>query len=203
MMKKVGQYEGEPPVVAAYSWVKSGTDISTLYTFTPSLNTNELNKALVIGTIKADTANRTTRLALTGWTNGQIAYQLDTGLSWQLIDATQIATDAGWTAAPQYPSLQLITEIEMIVSGNVITLGVLNTTILNDVIKGDEGTPAAIPDLKASDAQAVDSTDTTHWMTPHAVALAIASLLKNLPSSDPHINGLPYLNGDFVTISRG
>jgi len=144
MMKLPGQYEGQTPLVSAPAWVSSGAGVTALYTFTPSLNTNALNMALVNGAITAQAANDAARFALGGLVNGNIVYNLDTGLAWQVIDATQATTAAGWTPAPALPSLTVITEVQMIVSGSVITLGDLITTIWNDYIKGTEGSPSTV-----------------------------------------------------------
>ena len=46
----------------------------------------------------------------------------------------------------------------------------------NSVITGDEGTPAAIPDGKATQAEATTGTDNTKWMTPLRTAQAIQAL---------------------------
>jgi hypothetical protein len=49
----------------------------------------------------------------------------------------------------------------------------LPVTLNNDVIRGDEATPAAIPDGKATQTEAQAGTDNTKWMTPLRTKQAI------------------------------
>ena len=145
------------------------------YTVAPSYNTAALNAALVDGTIAQTVADSAARLALTEINVGDIIMQSDTGIAWQLIDAEKIATADGWDTAPQKEYIDLAGEIE-IRQGDAITSTLTFTErVYNDVNKGTEGTPAELPDLKATQAEAEAGTDNEKWMTPLSTAQAIAA----------------------------
>ena len=97
-------------------------------------------------------------------------------------------------AAPGQTTLDLFTEpVEAAFSSNPATVSALleirwgapgtahrtatlQVELQNAVITGDEGTPAAIPDGKATQAEATTGTDNTKWMTPLRTAQAIQAL---------------------------
>ena len=86
----------------------------------------------------------------------------------------------------------------------------LSVNIINANLLGTEGTPTEIPDLKATDVQAVDTANTVNWTDPHAVWLMIQSLLgSKIPSLAPqitalvgggaaHLDGIPTFGGSLT-----
>jgi hypothetical protein len=151
--KPLGDYGGEDPVVSDSDWTKSGTGTSTIYTFTPSFNTTQLNELLVDGTVTGYVADSTARYALTGLPNGTIYGQSNDGSYWKVIDHTALSTSAGWTHAPQKSTIPLIAEIAWVESGRDGSGPVLSITVNNDLIKGTEGVPTdAVPSYPPPDA---------------------------------------------------
>ena len=63
-------------------------------------------------------------------------------------------------------SIAAMLEIEARDGDTVNSSITLPVTLNNDVIRGDEATPAAIPDGKATQTEAQEGTDNTKWMTP-------------------------------------
>ena len=70
-------------------------------------------------------------------------------------------------------SISAMLEIEARDGDTVNSSITLPVTLHNDVIRGDEATPAAIPDGKASQAEAQAGTDNAKWMTPLRTKQAI------------------------------
>jgi hypothetical protein len=70
-------------------------------------------------------------------------------------------------------SISAMLEIELRDGDTVASSVTLPVTIANDVIRGDEATPAAMPDGKATQAEAQAGTDNTKWMTPLRTKQAI------------------------------
>ena len=66
-------------------------------------------------------------------------------------------------------------EVRWTATGETTRTATLQVEIQNSVILGTEGTPAAIPDGKATQAQAEAGTDNDHWMTPLRTKQAIAA----------------------------
>jgi hypothetical protein len=73
-------------------------------------------------------------------------------------------------------SIPALLEIRWSVPGETTRTATLQVELQNSVITGDEGTPAAIPDGKATEAEATTGTDNTKWMTPLRTAQAIQAL---------------------------
>jgi len=70
-------------------------------------------------------------------------------------------------------SISAMLEIEARDGDTVNSSITLPVTLHNDVIRGDEATPAAIPDGKATQTEAQAGTDNTKWMTPMRTKQAI------------------------------
>jgi len=70
-------------------------------------------------------------------------------------------------------SIAAMLEIEARDGDTVNSSITLPVTLNNDVIRGDEATPAAIPDGKATQTEAQAGTDNTKWMTPLRTKQAI------------------------------
>jgi len=70
-------------------------------------------------------------------------------------------------------SIAAMLEIEARDGDTVNSSITLPVTLHNDVIRGDEATPAAIPDGKATQTEAQAGTDNTKWMTPLRTKQAI------------------------------
>ena len=77
------------------------------------------------------------------------------------------------TATSAIPALL---EIRWTVPGETTRTATLTAEVQNSVILGTEATPEAIPDGKATQAQAESGTDNAAWMTPLRTAQAIQAL---------------------------
>jgi hypothetical protein len=73
-------------------------------------------------------------------------------------------------------AIPALLEVKWSAPGESLRTATLQVELQNSVILGDEGTPAAAPDLKATQAQAEAGTDNERWMTPLRTAQAIAVL---------------------------
>jgi len=73
-------------------------------------------------------------------------------------------------------SADALLEVRYTRTGEATRTATLQVEIQNSVILGDEGTPAAVPDGKATQAEAEAGTDNEKWMTPLRTAQAIAEL---------------------------
>jgi len=127
-------------------------------------------------------------------------------------------SDANFLAAANSGTLSLYTaEVEALFPGNTASASAflevrytrtgeatrtatLGIEIQNSVILGTEGTPATIPDGKATQSQAQAGTDNEKWMTPLRTAQAIAALgnpkttyISDTPPS-PVVNGTIWIN---------
>lgn len=76
------------------------------------------------------------------------------------------------TAPSAIPALL---EIRWTVPGETTRTATLTAEVQNSVILGTEGTPEAIPDLKATQTEAQAGTNNEKWMTPLRTAQAIAA----------------------------
>jgi hypothetical protein len=76
-------------------------------------------------------------------------------------------------------SISAMLEIEARDGETVTSSVTLPVTLHNDVIRGDEETPAAIPNGKATQAEAEAGTDNVKWMTPLRTKQAIDALATN------------------------
>ncbi len=81
-------------------------------------------------------------------------------------------------------SLPALLEVRWTVPGEVTRTATLKAEVQNSVILGTEGTPQAMPDGKASQAEAEAGTDNEKWMTPLRTAQAIeaAQIVAQYPS---------------------
>lgn len=86
-------------------------------------------------------------------------------------------------------SISAYLEVRWANSSSTTRTATLQVEIQNSVILGTEGTPSAIPDLKATQAEAEAGTDNERWMTPLRTAQAIAQLAP--PPTWASITGKP------------
>jgi hypothetical protein len=73
-------------------------------------------------------------------------------------------------------SIPAFLEIRWTAPTQALRTATLQVEVQNSVILGDEATPAALPDGKATQAEAEAGTDNDKWMTPLRTAQAIAEL---------------------------
>jgi len=90
------------------------------------------------------------------------------------LDLNTLPVEAAFSSNPATVSALL--EIRWGAPGTALRTATLQVELQNSVITGDEATPAAIPDGKATQAEAEAGTDNTKWMTPLRTAQAIAEL---------------------------
>jgi hypothetical protein len=111
--------------------------------------------------------------------------QTGTGTATVYSGELNLHTTAMATAFAGEPvTLSAMLEVEWVTGDVVSSSKTLPTTLHNDVIRGDEGTPADLPffytaqtsDFKSTQAQAEAGTDNATWMTPLRTAQAIAEL---------------------------
>ena len=86
-------------------------------------------------------------------------------------------------------SISALLEIRWSIPGETTRNATLSVELQNSVILGTEGTPQAIPDGKATQAEAEAGTDNTKWMTPLRTAQAIAELAP--PPTWDSVTGKP------------
>jgi hypothetical protein len=90
------------------------------------------------------------------------------------LNLNTVPLEAAFSANPA--SVSALLEIRWSVPGETTRTATLAVEIQNSVILGTEGTPEAIPDGKATQAEAEAGTDNAKWMTPLRTAQAIAQL---------------------------
>jgi hypothetical protein len=73
-------------------------------------------------------------------------------------------------------SISALLEVRWSAPGESLRTATLQVELQNSVILGTEGTPTAIPDLKATQEEAEAGTDNERWMTPLRTAHAIAAI---------------------------
>lgn len=129
------------------------------------------------------------------------------------LDLYTLPVEAAFSFNPATVSALL--EIRWGAPGTAHRTATLQVELQNAVITGDEGTPAAIPDGKATQAEATTGTDNTKWMTPFRTAQAIAQLappptwdsVLNKPATFPatahtHLKGeITGLNADLAALT--
>jgi hypothetical protein len=91
-----------------------------------------------------------------------------------ILDLNTQPVEAAFSSDPA--SISAYLEIRWSAPSQALRTATLQVEVQNSVILGDEGTPAAIPDGKATQAEATAGTDNTKWMTPLRTAQAIAEL---------------------------
>ena len=90
------------------------------------------------------------------------------------LDLNTLPVEAAFSSNPATVSALL--EIRWGAPSTAHRTATLAVELQNAVITGDEATPAAIPDGKATQAEAEAGTDNAKWMTPLRTAQAIAEL---------------------------
>jgi hypothetical protein len=90
------------------------------------------------------------------------------------LNLNTVPLEAAFSANPA--SVSALLEIRWSVPGETTRTATLAVEIQNSVILGTEQTPEAIPDGKATQAEATTGTDNAKWMTPLRTAQAIAEL---------------------------
>jgi hypothetical protein len=116
-----------------------------------------------------------------------------------ILDLNTIPVEAAFSSNPATVSALL--EIKWGAPGTAHRTATLAVELQNSVITGDEATPAAIPDGKATQAEAEAGADNTKWMTPLRTAQAILRLAATswesitgkpttfAPSAHTHLKG--------------
>ena len=103
------------------------------------------------------------------------------------LNLNTVPLEGAFAASPA--SISALLEIRWSIPGETTRTATLAVEIQNSVIIGTEGTPEAIPDGKATQAQAEAGTDNEKWMTPLRTKQAIA-LLAPPPTWDS-VTGKP------------
>ena len=91
-----------------------------------------------------------------------------------VLDLNTIPLEAAFAASPAVVTALL--EVRWTATGEATRTATLPVEIQNSVILGTEATPIAMPDGKATQAQAEAGTDNASWMTPLRTAQAILRL---------------------------
>lgn len=91
-----------------------------------------------------------------------------------VLDLNTIPLEAAFAASPAVVAALL--EVKWTATGEATRTATLPVEIQNSVIIGTEATPLAMPDGKATQAQAEAGTDNSAWMTPLRTAQAILRL---------------------------
>ena len=103
------------------------------------------------------------------------------------LNLNTLPLEASFSSNPA--SISALLEIRWSVPGETTRTATLAVEVQNSVILGSEGTPEAIPDGKATQAEAQAGTDHTKWMTPLRTAQAIAQLAP--PPTWDSVTGKP------------
>jgi hypothetical protein len=91
-----------------------------------------------------------------------------------ILDLNTVPVEAAFSSDPA--SIAAFLEIRWTAPTQALRTATLQVEVQNSVILGDEATPAALPDGKATQLQAEAGTDNEKWMTPLRTAQAIAEL---------------------------
>ena len=91
-----------------------------------------------------------------------------------ILDLNTLPVEAAFSLDPA--SIAAFLEIRWTAPSQALRTATLQVEVQNSVILGDEATPAALPDGKATQLQAEAGTDNEKWMTPLRTAQAIAQL---------------------------
>jgi hypothetical protein len=91
-----------------------------------------------------------------------------------ILDLTTVPVEAAFSSDPD--SIPAYLEVKWTAPTQALRTATLQVEIQNSVILGDEGTPAALPDGKATQAEAEAGLSNDKWMTPLRTAQAIAEL---------------------------
>jgi len=120
-----------------------------------------------------------------------------------VLDLNTIPLEAAFASSPAVVSALL--EVRWTATGEATRTATLPVEVQNSVILGTEATPVAMPDGKATQAQAEAGTDNAAWMTPLRTAQAILRLAAtswgsitgkptDFPAS-PHTHTIPEVTG--------
>jgi hypothetical protein len=104
-----------------------------------------------------------------------------------VLDLNTIPLEAAFAASPAVVTALL--EVRWTATGEATRTATLPVEVQNSVILGTEATPIAMPDGKATQAQAEAGTDNDKWMTPLRTAQAIALLAP--PPTWASVTGKP------------
>ena len=88
-------------------------------------------------------------------------------------------------------SADALLEVRWTKTGEATRTATLGIEIQNAVILGTEGTPSAVPDGKATQAEAEAGTNNAKWMTPLRTAQAIAAQATGGNSQSTYISATP------------
>jgi hypothetical protein len=91
-----------------------------------------------------------------------------------ILDLNTQPVEAAFSSDPA--SISAYLEIRWSAPSQALRTATLQVEVQNSVILGDEATPAALPDGKATQAEATAGTSNEKWMTPLRTAQAIAQL---------------------------
>ena len=91
-----------------------------------------------------------------------------------ILDLNTVPVEAAFSSDPA--SISAFLEIRWTAPAQALRTATLQVEIQNSVILGDEATPAAIPDGKATQEEAEAGTSNEKWMTPLRTAQAITAL---------------------------
>ena len=108
-----------------------------------------------------------------------------------ILDLNTLPVEAAFSSDPA--SISAYLEIRWTAPSQALRTATLQVEVQNSVILGDEATPAALPDGKATQSEAEAGTSNEKWMTPLRTAQAIAQLappptwdsVLNKPSTFP------------------
>jgi hypothetical protein len=129
-----------------------------------------------------------------------------------VLDLNTIPLEAAFASSPAVVTALL--EVRWTATGEATRTATLPVEVQNSVILGTEATPIAMPDGKATQAQAEAGTDNSTWMTPLRTAQAILRLaatswesITGKPATFPatahtHIKGeITGLNADLAALT--
>jgi hypothetical protein len=88
-----------------------------------------------------------------------------------ILDLNTLPVEAAFSSDPA--SISAYLEIRWSAPSQALRTATLQVEVQNSVILGDEQTPAALPDGKATQAEAEAGTDNAKWMTPLRTAQAV------------------------------
>jgi hypothetical protein len=129
-----------------------------------------------------------------------------------VLDLNTIPLEAAFASSPAVVTALL--EVRWTATGEATRTATLPVEVQNSVIIGTEATPIAMPDGKATQAQAEAGTDNSSWMTPLRTAQAILRLAATswesitgkpttfAPSAHTHLKGeITGLNADLAALA--
>jgi hypothetical protein len=88
-----------------------------------------------------------------------------------ILDLNTLPVEAAFSSDPA--SISAYLEIRWSAPSQALRTATLQVEVQNSVILGDEATPAALPDGKATQSEAEAGTDNAKWMTPLRTAQAV------------------------------